>query len=300
MDGDTYHSYFISMLLQILPIFYGTGEEDPCVHLQEYERICLTLFNKEDLLNRLYFIYFPYSLRDNAYSWFMSLPPDLFSSWFSFQDEFMRTFIPRIPQSDDSLQQSMQEQLQQLQHLQLQQLQQSQVQLQEIQETCERLTATIEERQASEQQALRAHIASFTQLDGDFFYQAWDRFNNLLVECPQHGFTSYNLLNLFYEGLQLQMQEFVNVEGDLFNKEPEEARLHLKAMAEDDRKWELTFYIRTDVNQPIDAIDERSQEDEFQQSYSTNPEASHETEISTTFREVFIQIFLLCLNRNHF
>ena len=92
----------------------------------------------------------------------------------------------------------------------------------------QRLTATIEEHQASELQALRAHIANFTQLDGEFYYQAWDRFNDLLVECPQHGFNLYDLLKLFYEGLQLQMQEFINTEGDFFNKEPEDARLHLE------------------------------------------------------------------------
>ena len=124
------------------------------------------------------------------------------------------------------------------------QLQQSQL-LQQIQETCARLTASIEEDQASQQQALRAQIENFTQLDGEFYYQAWDRFNNLLSECPQHGFDLYHLIELFYEGLQLQMQKFVNNEGDFFDKEPEEARAYLEAMAENDRKWELTFYIRT-------------------------------------------------------
>ena len=76
------------------------------------------------------------------------------------------------------------------------------------------------------------------------------------------------------------MQQFVKKEGDFFDKELEEARAYLEAMAENDRKWELTFYIRTipaddfddsiprsydvivqqDGNQPIDANVQRRHE----------------------------------------
>ena len=86
---DDILSYFLDQLLQILPVFYGTEEENPYFHLQKYENICHKIFDGN---HRLLLLYFPYSLRDEAYFWFTTMPIDSFT-WISFQAEFLKTYL---------------------------------------------------------------------------------------------------------------------------------------------------------------------------------------------------------------
>ena len=86
---DAILSYFLDQLLQILPVFYGTEEENMYFHLQKYEKICQKIFDGN---HRLLLLYFPYSLRDDAYFWFTALPINSFT-WISFQAEFLKTYL---------------------------------------------------------------------------------------------------------------------------------------------------------------------------------------------------------------
>ena len=93
------------MLLQCLPRFFGTAEEDPYIHLQEFEQVIFRIFCECDVTERLYIKYFPYSLRGDAYAWFSSLPPASFLCWSSFQDCFIDAHIQREPTMEDLIQQ---------------------------------------------------------------------------------------------------------------------------------------------------------------------------------------------------
>ncbi|GJZ71151.1 hypothetical protein Tco_0635002 [Tanacetum coccineum] len=42
------------------------------------------------------------------------------------------------------------------------------------------------------------------------FYEAWDRFNDLLRACPHHGFSELHQLDTFYNALNLMNQEFID------------------------------------------------------------------------------------------
>ncbi|GJS58636.1 reverse transcriptase domain-containing protein [Tanacetum coccineum] len=46
---------------------------------------------------------------------------------------------------------------------------------------------------------LRNEITRFQQRFDETFYEAWDRFNDLLRACPHHGFSELHQLDTFYK-----------------------------------------------------------------------------------------------------
>ena len=46
----------------------------------------------------------------------------------------------------------------------------------------------------SKTNALRREIADFTQKDDEQFYVCWERFKDLLLRCPHHGFEPWRLV----------------------------------------------------------------------------------------------------------
>ncbi|GKD71499.1 reverse transcriptase domain-containing protein [Tanacetum coccineum] len=57
---------------------------------------------------------------------------------------------------------------------------------------------------------LRNEISNFQQRFEETFYEAWDRFKDLLRACPHHGFTELHLLDTFYNGLNPSDQDSLN------------------------------------------------------------------------------------------
>ena len=53
----------------------------------------------------------------------------------------------------------------------------------------------------SKTDALRREISDFYQTEGEQFYECWERFNDLLLKCPHHGFETWRLVKYFYDGL---------------------------------------------------------------------------------------------------
>ncbi|GJS01738.1 reverse transcriptase domain-containing protein [Tanacetum coccineum] len=52
---------------------------------------------------------------------------------------------------------------------------------------------------------LRNEITRFQQRFDESFYEAWDRFNDLLRACPHHGFSELHQLDTFYNALKLRL-----------------------------------------------------------------------------------------------
>ncbi|GJU44860.1 hypothetical protein Tco_1202126 [Tanacetum coccineum] len=50
----------------------------------------------------------------------------------------------------------------------------------------------------------------FQQCFDESFYEAWDRFKDLLRACPRHGFTELHQLDTFYNGLNPSDQDSLN------------------------------------------------------------------------------------------
>nr|GFA24162.1 reverse transcriptase domain-containing protein [Tanacetum cinerariifolium] len=57
---------------------------------------------------------------------------------------------------------------------------------------------------------LRNEIARFQQRFDESFYEAWDRFNDLLRACPHHGFFKLHQLDTFYNALNVNNQDSLN------------------------------------------------------------------------------------------
>ena len=49
--------------------------------------------------------------------------------------------------------------------------------------------------------ALRREIADFYQDEQEKFYESWERFKDLILKCPHHGFETWRLVQYFYNGL---------------------------------------------------------------------------------------------------
>ncbi|GJY16219.1 reverse transcriptase domain-containing protein [Tanacetum coccineum] len=69
---------------------------------------------------------------------------------------------------------------------------------------------------------LRNEIKRFQQRFDETFYEAWDRFNDLLRACPHHGFSELHQLDTFYNALNSNDQDSLNsaASGNFLDKIP--------------------------------------------------------------------------------
>nr|GEU38176.1 hypothetical protein [Tanacetum cinerariifolium] len=75
---------------------------------------------------------------------------------------------------------------------------------------------------------LKNEISRFTQRFKETFGEAWERFKEMLRACPHHGFTDLTQINTFYNGLNENDQDSLNVAagGNLLSKTTRES-LHI-------------------------------------------------------------------------
>ncbi|GJV65290.1 reverse transcriptase domain-containing protein [Tanacetum coccineum] len=74
---------------------------------------------------------------------------------------------------------------------------------------------------------LHNEITRFQQRFDESFYEAWDRFNDLLLACPHHGFLELHQLDTFYNALNANDQDSLNsaAGGNFLDKMPHVAAL---------------------------------------------------------------------------
>nr|GEV15350.1 reverse transcriptase domain-containing protein [Tanacetum cinerariifolium] len=72
---------------------------------------------------------------------------------------------------------------------------------------------------------LKNEISHFTQRFKETFGEAWERFKEMLRACPHHGFSKLTQIDTFYNGLNKQDHDSLNVAavGNLFSKTTGEA-----------------------------------------------------------------------------
>nr|GEY66994.1 reverse transcriptase domain-containing protein [Tanacetum cinerariifolium] len=71
---------------------------------------------------------------------------------------------------------------------------------------------------------LHNEITRFQQRFDESFYEAWERFNDLLRACPHHGFYELHQLDTFYNALNVNDQDSLNsaTGGNFLDKMPRE------------------------------------------------------------------------------
>ena len=95
-------------------------------------------------------------------------------------------------------------------------------------------------------QGLQRQITSFTQKSGESFDRVWERFKDLLMACPHHGFDDYRLIGFFFDSLNAPTKQFVEMmcNGNFFRKSATQAWEYLEEISENARTWDTSEYDR--------------------------------------------------------
>ncbi|GJX40896.1 hypothetical protein Tco_0255886 [Tanacetum coccineum] len=80
-------------------------------------------------------------------------------------------------------------------------------------------------------------INNFQQEPDETLYQAWERFKELLMKCPQHYLTEMQEVILFYNGLDVQTRQILDSKGAIPSKTVADAKVAIQEMAEYSQKW---------------------------------------------------------------
>src|SRR4051812_32297070 len=90
--------------------------------------------------------------------------------------------------------------------------------------------------------AARKEMMQFTQYNGESFHECWERYKNLYVQCPHHGFLIWQKVQHFYEGLLPECRNTVDsaVGGSLVAKTPDEALETFEMISENSQQWDFS------------------------------------------------------------
>ncbi|GJT57825.1 hypothetical protein Tco_0992879 [Tanacetum coccineum] len=80
-------------------------------------------------------------------------------------------------------------------------------------------------------------INNFQQEPDETLYQAWERFKELLMKCPQHYLTEMQEVILFYNGLDVPTRQILDSRGAIPTKTTADAKKAIQEMAEYSQKW---------------------------------------------------------------
>ncbi|GJR53075.1 retrovirus-related pol polyprotein from transposon TNT 1-94 [Tanacetum coccineum] len=79
-------------------------------------------------------------------------------------------------------------------------------------------------------------INNFQQEPDENLYQAWERFKELLMKCPQHYLTEMQEVILFYNGLGIPTRQILDSRGAIPSKIVVDAKVAIQEMAEYSQK----------------------------------------------------------------
>ena len=90
--------------------------------------------------------------------------------------------------------------------------------------------------------ALRGQIMGYRQKPNESYDQTWERFKDLLLACPHHGYEKGRIIGFFYDGMLPQTKQFIDMMcgGGFFNKTQTQAWDFLEEITEHTRRWEST------------------------------------------------------------
>ncbi|XP_051149253.1 uncharacterized protein LOC127263973 [Andrographis paniculata] len=92
---------------------------------------------------------------------------------------------------------------------------------------------------ASRAAILRKEICGIKQQSGETLHEYWERFNKLIIKCPQHQIPPQLLIQYFYDGLSLMDRNIIDAAsgGALVNKTPAQALDLIARMAENTQQF---------------------------------------------------------------
>ncbi|GJW27322.1 reverse transcriptase domain-containing protein [Tanacetum coccineum] len=106
---------------------------------------------------------------------------------------------------------------------------------------------------------LRNEITRFQQRFDETFYEAWDRFNDLLRACPHHGFSELHQLDTFYNALNSNDQDSLNsaAGGNVLDKMPRDCLriIESKSKVRNSRNKPVVTKVSTSSSTPGISLD---------------------------------------------
>ena len=86
---------------------------------------------------------------------------------------------------------------------------------------------------------LRREISEFYQKDCEEFHECWERFNDLILKCPHHGFETWRLVKYFYDGLTPSNRQMIqSMHGEKFLRlRWQEAWETLESLSVNSQQW---------------------------------------------------------------
>nr|GEW61026.1 hypothetical protein [Tanacetum cinerariifolium] len=80
-------------------------------------------------------------------------------------------------------------------------------------------------------------INNFQQELDETLYQAWERFKELFMKCPQHYLTEMQKVILFYNGLKVLTRQILDSKCAIPTKTAADTKVAIQEMAEYSQKW---------------------------------------------------------------
>nr|GEX54306.1 reverse transcriptase domain-containing protein [Tanacetum cinerariifolium] len=99
---------------------------------------------------------------------------------------------------------------------------------------------------------LRNKITNFLQIPNETFNEAWERFKDLLRQCPHHGFSELHQLDTFYNVLNPNDQDALNLtaEGNFLDKIPRECLSIIESKSKVRYSRSRVTDVRANINAP--------------------------------------------------
>ncbi|GKB78985.1 hypothetical protein Tco_0945880 [Tanacetum coccineum] len=80
-------------------------------------------------------------------------------------------------------------------------------------------------------------IHNFKQESDESLYKAWERYNDLLYNCPTHDINSHQKVNIFYKGLSTMNYQLLDLQGPIPEMTPTQALTAIQTIADNSQKW---------------------------------------------------------------
>nr|GEZ26362.1 DNA-directed DNA polymerase [Tanacetum cinerariifolium] len=99
---------------------------------------------------------------------------------------------------------------------------------------------------------LRNKIINFLQKPNETFNEVWERFKDLLRQCPNHGFSELHQLDTFYNALNPNDQDALDsaVGGNFLDKIPRECLSIIESKSKVRYSWSRVTDVRANANAP--------------------------------------------------
>nr|GFB92697.1 reverse transcriptase domain-containing protein [Tanacetum cinerariifolium] len=94
------------------------------------------------------------------------------------------------------------------------------------------------------------HLRFFNKNSNETFNEAWERFKDLLRQCPHHGFSELHQLDTFYNALNLNDQDALDLAagGNFLDKIPRECLSIIESKSKVRYSRSRVTDIRTNTN----------------------------------------------------